>query len=151
MRWRDLRSRRRSDLDIKMTPMIDVVFLLLIYFLWTASFQIAEFDLPANRVEMLGAEAVDLAEPPPPEADFEDIIVRVRGSAAQLSWTINDAPLFGLAEVRERLETIAQINAAATVILHPDTTVPLGDVIDVYDAARAAGFDSVNFAATPAG
>lgn len=150
MRWRDLRSRRRSELDIKMTPMIDVVFLLLIYFLWTSSFQIAEFDLPYRQIEQLGSEVVDLSQPPPPEADFDDIVVRVDGDADGVRWTINDVPFGGLNEVRSRLARIADQNIAATVILHPGENVPLGDVIDVYDAARGVGFDNVNFAATPA-
>jgi biopolymer transport protein ExbD len=40
--------RQRRDLDVKMTPMIDVVFLLLVFFLWTASFRISEQVLPSN-------------------------------------------------------------------------------------------------------
>ena len=36
------------DMDSAMTPMIDVVFLLLIFFVWTASFQIVEQILPSE-------------------------------------------------------------------------------------------------------
>ena len=39
---------RRDSLEIKMTPMIDVVFLLLIFFVWTASFQVVEYLLPRS-------------------------------------------------------------------------------------------------------
>ena len=38
----------RGRLDVKMTPMIDVIFLLLIFFVSTASFQAAEETLPTN-------------------------------------------------------------------------------------------------------
>ena len=42
----------------------------------------------------------------------------------------------------------ARIKRDAPVILHPDAAVPLGDVIDVYDLARLAGFTKVQFAAS---
>ena len=38
----------RRELEIKMTPMIDVVFLLLVFFVWTASFQAIEYLLPSS-------------------------------------------------------------------------------------------------------
>ena len=40
------RSTSGSGYDIPMTPMIDVVFLLLVFFVWTASFQLVENRLP---------------------------------------------------------------------------------------------------------
>ncbi|MEO8496389.1 MAG: biopolymer transporter ExbD, partial [Planctomycetota bacterium] len=40
MRRPSIFTERREPLDVKMTPMIDVVFLLLIFFVWTASFHI---------------------------------------------------------------------------------------------------------------
>ena len=41
--------RGRTSLDNMMTPMIDVVFLLLIFFLTTASFQRLEKLLPSSK------------------------------------------------------------------------------------------------------
>lgn len=149
MKWRDLRNRGGSDLDIKMTPMIDVVFLLLIYFLWTASFNIAEFDLPTQLMMQMGSEAVDISEPPPPEADFSDIVVRLQQLDNKLIWSINDVPYQSTTGVRDQLRTLVEINPAANVIVYPDPEIPLGDVIDVYDIARSVGFDGVSFAATP--
>ena len=37
-----------TDLDSAMTPMIDVVFLLLVFFVWTASFTIVEHILDSE-------------------------------------------------------------------------------------------------------
>ncbi|MBC8874781.1 MAG: biopolymer transporter ExbD, partial [Planctomycetes bacterium] len=48
MRRESIYTQRRSDLDVKMTPMIDVVFLLLVFFVWTASFHIVEHILPSS-------------------------------------------------------------------------------------------------------
>ena len=42
MRAPSFHDRRERDLKIEMTPMIDVVFLLLVFFVWTASFRMIE-------------------------------------------------------------------------------------------------------------
>ena len=44
-----------TDIDAAMTPMIDVVFLLLVFFVWTASFQIIEQALPSQLVSQTGS------------------------------------------------------------------------------------------------
>ncbi len=38
-----------DSMELKMTPMIDVVFLLLIFFVWTSSFELPEFDDTRGR------------------------------------------------------------------------------------------------------
>ena len=50
MRYRSVHTRRDRSLEVAMTPMIDVVFMLLIFFVWTASFQVAELILPSSIV-----------------------------------------------------------------------------------------------------
>lgn len=139
---------RSSNMNGPMTPMIDVVFLLLVFFVWTASFQIIEQVLPSSLTVRRGGDPTSVDEPPPPEEDFDDVVVRIRREGNRTVWQINDAPVDSLQTVRERLRVIAEINAAAPVILHPDSAVPLGDVIDVYDLARLAGFEKVRFAAS---
>ena len=64
-------NQRRDGLDVKMPPMLDVVFLLLIFFVWTASFQIVEQVLPSSVSEQAGAG--EPTNDPPPEADFPDL------------------------------------------------------------------------------
>ena len=57
MRRKSPLVRRAGDIDIDkaMTPMIDVVFLLLVFFVWTASFQIIEHVLPSKMSAQLGS------------------------------------------------------------------------------------------------
>ena len=138
---------RREPLDVKMTPMIDVVFLLLIFFVWTASFHVVEHILPSSVSEMTGGETVRPNDPPPPEADFHDVIVRVLWDNGRVSWRVGDELLSDLAGVESKLARIFQANAEAPVIIDPDNATPLGDVIDVYDLSRRVGFDEIQFAA----
>ena len=132
-----------------LTPMIDVVFLLLIFFLGTASFQLQEHVLP-SRVSARTAAAVSPAPIPPVEADFDEIVIRILWRENQPEWQINTVPVGSLGEVRQTLAGIAAIKTDAPVIVHPDPPVTLGHVIDVYDLTRQEGFESVQFTAADA-
>ena len=58
-----------TDIDSAMTPMIDVVFLLLVFFVWTASFQIIEQVMPSQLSQAAGSDPVENVQVPEP-ADF---------------------------------------------------------------------------------
>jgi biopolymer transport protein ExbD len=147
MRLPDSNSRQGRELEIKLTPMIDVVFLLLVFFIWNAQLQKVEYVLPSQLSVAAGNQEAQPMEPLP-EADFDDVVVRIRWLNEQPSWSINDNPVASLAELQERLMIIQEIKRDAPVILHPDKQVPLGHVIDVYDRSRSAGFDRIQFAAS---
>lgn len=132
-----------------MTPMIDVVFMLLIFFVWTASFHVAELILPSSLVSQSQGQDVQAVDPE--LEDLERVVVRLKAlSDAEptptLAWFVNDIPVQSLEAVRERLRLVAGINDALPVLVDPDQLVPLGDVINVYDAAKLAGFQNVQFA-----
>ena len=145
-----VRRGNEVDMDSAMTPMIDVVFLLLVFFVWTASFQIVEHVLPSEVSQQIGSEASPNVEPPPPK-DFEDIVVKIGIANTLPTWKINGEPLASLAELEQQLNVISKIDNSVTVILDPESIVPLGDLIEAYDAALVAGFSKVSFAVTPRG
>lgn len=134
-----------TDLDSAMTPMIDVVFLLLVFFVWTASFQIVEQILPSEMSSQIGSDPVDLSDPPP-ELDFDDLVIKIGWDGANPTWSMNGQSLGSLGELRERLVAVAEIEIGALVILDPSGIVPLGNVIEVYDISKLAGFSKVSFA-----
>ena len=136
----------RRELEIKMTPMIDVVFLLLVFFVWTASFHAVEYLLPSSLSQKQGTGQTVNVDEPPPEIEFEDIVVRISFTNNQPAWSVNGQPVASLSEVRSQLALVADIKIDSPVILHPDETVPVGNVIDVYDATRLAGFTLIQFA-----
>lgn len=144
-----LPARPRSNVfDMQMTAMIDVVFLLLIFFLWTSSFEEPEFDLAsALSLPPVGNDSA-LAESA--SVPFDEIVIRViqnETGAPQIRF--NESIVDSLSHLQQRLTSIAAIGVQPAVIVHPDTTVPMETAIAVYDAARAAGFDRVLFTVTP--
>jgi biopolymer transport protein ExbD len=127
-----------------MTPMIDVIFNLLIFFVCTVSFQPAEELLP-TFLSTLGV-AADVPRPPDIE-DLDDVVVKVLRRGDELTWEINRQPYASLAHVRDVLRTIASLQPDLPVIIDPQGEVPLGGVIDLYDLCRLAGFQKIQFAA----
>ena len=139
------RHRLREQTDVEMTPMIDVVFLLLIFFVWTASFQLVEHDLPTNVIALQGAgdqQKIDLDQPPP-----EQVIIKIRDADGQIDWTINGQVYDSFATLRRKSAALASLGLEIPVILDVEGEVPLGRVIDVYDVCLVVGFPTIQFAA----
>jgi biopolymer transport protein ExbD len=125
-----------------MTPMIDVVFQLLVYFLCTASFNPVEYELPAN----LPATGVgQLADPESKIAELEIVEVSVREPDGRLVLQVNGEPCADLNDFRQRLSRLAQI-ADLPVVLDIAPEVHTGALIDVYDACLASGLTDIRFA-----
>jgi biopolymer transport protein ExbD len=129
-----------------MTPMIDVIFLLLIFFVCTASFQIPEQVLPTN-LSLPGAVAADVPLNKM-ELDFEEVIIKVFSRDGQVAWEVNQRACAGLGEVHQILLALATVSTDVPVILDSEGEVPLGHVIDLCDLCRITGFQKVQFAAS---
>jgi biopolymer transport protein ExbD len=143
MRIPTLHHRENATGDVAMTPMIDVVFLLLVFFVWTASFQTVELLLPSRLSAASGMG--ESSEIPLEQLDVEQVVIRVIGTANQLGWTVNDEPMSDINAVRQRLAAVASVRTDIPVIVDPDNLVQLGHVIDVYDAAMQEGFENIQF------
>lgn len=143
-----IRSSSSGSNSETMTPMIDVVFQLLIFFVWTSSFQVIEQVLPSNLSSAAGKQE-SVLDQPPPEADFDQVVVRIAWDGNAPGFRINDAPVPSLAEVRSSLQRLYEVKQDATVILHPDPNVPLEHVINSYDLAKQVRFEKVSFAVNP--
>jgi biopolymer transport protein ExbD len=124
--------------------MIDVVFQLMIFFICTASFQLTEELLPTSLAITGGTTPAAALEVDP---DLERIIVRGESIDGGTAWSVNDRRCPSLSEVEQMLRAVAQIEATLPVILDVGGEVPLGDMIDVYDLCRLAGFKKIQFAA----
>ena len=140
------RHGRRGSMELKMTPMVDVVFLLLVFFIWTSSFQLPEFDLPgALALPPGGVNDPDIS-PPPPEA-FDEIVIVVQQREGGVALLLNGQPVASVEALAAQLAEIVSLGAQPPVIVDPDPQVPVGLAVDVYDTARGAGLGRVLFAA----
>jgi biopolymer transport protein ExbD len=144
------RTRQResgsSSLDTVMTPMIDVVFLLLVFFVCTASFKLIEQMLPGTLSAQNAGNTNQAQQTPTPEDDFDQVVLRVGWDSGQPVWMVNDQPLADAGALRELLNSLAAIKPDARLILHPVPEVPMEFVINAWDWSRLAGFEAVAFA-----
>ncbi|MEO0529566.1 MAG: biopolymer transporter ExbD [Planctomycetota bacterium] len=136
-----------NPLTTAMMPMIDVVFLLLVFFLCTASFEEPEQNLAASlRVAQLDPGAG--TESAPPELDDVTIVGRVVGES--MTWTVNAGrSTASLGELTSLLGQLATIDRGLPVTIDAGPRVPMRDVVGAYDAAREAGFGRVLLTTDP--
>jgi len=139
-------SNKSQRPDIMMTPMIDVVFLLLVFFLATASFDRVEQILPSGVSEApqaVSGTAATQTEPLPVK-EVDEIVVRLENNGnGQLRLVLNDSPQTDLRQLVAQLSQIIKIRNDVPVIIDPANDLPTNEVIAVYDAVRAVGFTSL--------
>ena len=133
----------QRDFSVSMTPMIDVVFLLLIFFVCTASFQIPESILP-SPLEYPGTTSADLppelAEPEP-----ERVLIAITQRDNKIQLTINGQNCPSLAKLSSLLVALASVDVTLPLWLDIAEETSLGTAVDVYDRCRLAGFERVQF------
>ncbi|REJ80784.1 MAG: biopolymer transporter ExbD [Planctomycetota bacterium] len=141
-------TQNRRDQDA-MTPMIDVVFQLLIFFVVASTGQVAEAFLPTEL--SAGGTVTAPVDPMEREPWADEVWVELifDENEAKTLADLNGTLYEDLTVLTGVLRQLAEVSRESPVILDIGGDVPLGDVILVYDVCRAAGFDSVNFAADP--
>lgn len=137
-----------DSLELKMTPMIDVVFLLLVFFVWTSSFELPEFDLPSAIAEPPTGGSQLSSEQRPTEV-FDEIVIRLLMQDANVVIQLNGQSVNDIDALRTRIGAIIALGVQPPVIIDPAEQIRISSAVEVYDAARAAGADRVLFAAHP--
>ena len=128
-----------------MTSMIDVIFLLLIFFIFTTNFDAIEKLLPANfgfQGTVLQNDIIVSQE----ELDLGEIHVRVLLDETGLSWRINQRPCSSFDQVDHILGQLAKLMPDVPVIIDPDRKVPIETLLDIYDVSRKNGLTKIQFA-----
>ena len=129
---RNRRGRAAEESEVDMTPMLDVVFIMLIFFIVTASF-----------VKEAG---IDVTRPPAATAERKE-----RGNIL-VAITANDQIWIDRRQVdpralRANIERLHAENPGGSVVIQADQDSKNGLLILVMDAARSAGVSSVALAA----
>jgi biopolymer transport protein ExbD len=132
-----MRRKRGSDSDegsIDLTPMLDVVFNMLIFFIVTATFG-KESGVDVNRPGAVTAETKERGS----------ILVAI-DEQGQV-WI--DRRVVDIRAVRANIERLRAENPQGQVVVQADRASKNGILVEVVDAARLAGVESVSIAATP--
>ncbi len=152
MRVPSSQRQREARFDQAMTPMIDVVFLLLIFFVCASVGVMAEslmtVDLSSGNVETTQAKP---REKTPPPSWVTEVWLKLQWDEAARRTVVemNGREFTEFEPLEADLKSLAELSADSPIILDIDGRVPAGDVIRVDDACRAAGFQKINYAADP--
>ena len=145
-------TRQTPRVGLNLTPMIDVVFQLLIYFLLATNFALGEqvfrMDLPERGGTALVQDPFDMPEEP--------LRIRVLSTApSRETLSVSLPPQYPRPEDLEDLELFLQENRSGDTIGlflsdHPIRIVPAPDtrwehVVDVFNAVIRAGYRTVHF------
>ena len=125
-----------------MTPMIDVVFLLLIFFISASANQIKELLLPTE----LATGSIESTEVVPEEKPLGEVWLKLKQRDNQTIVELNDREYSQFDQLKQTLVELAELAPEIPVILDIEENVPLGEMIRVYDTSLAAGFQSIHFA-----
>ena len=125
-------SSRRSRATVSLTPLIDVVFILLIFFMLVSNLQ---------RTNMIDLRVSD-RESAPTQAQDRALLVTINRDALLL-----DGQHVSLAQLREQVALQPQRQVA----LEPADGVSLQQVVNVLDQLRGAGARQVSFLQAAAG
>jgi biopolymer transport protein ExbD len=118
--------------EINLTPMLDVVFIMLIFFIVTASF-IKEAGIDVNRPDAPTSERV------------EDANILIAISPNDEIWI--DRRLIDPRAVRANIERMHAENPEGAVIIQADKKAFTETLVTVMDSARQAGVFNVSIAA----
>ena len=126
------RDRRKSESEVNLTPMLDVVFIMLIFFIVTASF-VKESGIEISRP---GASTAVRKEK-------GNILIAI--SANDQIW-MNRRQVDPRA-LRANIERAHAENPQGAVIIQADKAAKTGLLVQVMDAARSAGVKDISLAA----
>lgn len=132
-RRRKGRNAEESN-DIDLTPMLDVVFIMLIFFIVTATF-VKEIGIDVNVPE-------DNDEPPPENAD-PNILVQIRADNQIWMFDEDGARRIDISAVRSNIAQMRAELPNAAVIIQANHQAHAGVYVQVADAAREANAPSV--------
>jgi len=133
-----MRNTRRvsaeDEAQIDLTPMLDVVFIMLIFFIVTASF-IKEAGVEVNRPEASTQQPKD------------NVNILIAVNATNEIWM--DKRRIDVRAVRANIERLHAENPKGAVVIQADNQSNTETVVAVLDAAREAGVYDVSLSTDP--
>ena len=131
----NFRSRREIEPEINVTSLIDVILLLVMFFMVSTSF------IQDARLEVRLPEASATPQPPSPDA----VTVTI---AADGSYRVNDRALINRspATLRAALEKFRTGSAEGRIIIRADARATHQAVVTAMDIAGRMGFSQVDIA-----
>ena len=128
------RNREETDTEINITPMLDIVFIMLIFFIVTTSF-VAEPGIDPQR--------------PPAETAQEASRANVLIAISQTGQIWMNKQAIDISDVRIMVESVLAENPESSAVIIADESAGSGVLIDLMDQIRLGGIANISIAAEP--
>lgn len=122
-----------DDIDLNITPMLDIVFIILIFFVVSTSF-VKESGVDVSRPSASTAERKERG----------NIMIGI--TADNAVWI--DRRQVDIRAVRANIERLHAENPEGAVVIQADSDARTGVLVQVLDQSRLAGVDDVSIAAS---
>lgn len=131
----NLSPQRSEDPDVNLTPMIDVVFLLLLFFMVSTSF-IRESSLKVDLPEATGKAMVEQEDP-------VDIVIKADGQ-----FLVNDEalPIINRETLTTVLKRIVGDRDDPHIIISADANAEYQHIVTAMDTAQQLGYTKLTLA-----
>ena len=126
------RAREDEESEVNLTPMLDVVFIMLIFFIVTASF-VKEAGIDVNRPDAATAEKKTKGN--------------ILGAITENGQIWIDKRQVDPRALRANIERLHAENPQGSVVIQADKNSKNGLLVQVMDSARLAGVFNVSIAA----
>ena len=123
-----LRKRKKKKVLINITSLIDVLFLLLIFFMVSSTF----VEKPGMDLELPESETSTMKE-------IKDLVLQITPDGGM---TLNSEEISS-ANLKAKLEEEHEQNAGASLILKADKDVKHGVIVNVMDIAKQVGIPRI--------
>lgn len=131
----NIQPDRKDDLEVNITPLIDVVFLLLIFFMVSTTFE------RESEIEIVLPQASA-------DAPITDEFVMEISIDAEGTYYVNGRRVINtqLETLKKAMQEVAGERRDPPIILSADAEAPYQAVVTAMDAARQLDFVHLNFA-----